>query len=333
MQEARESIVAAALNKIRGLFPSMMNQANSFSHPGCCCLGLSEKEIALAIVRHRANAQIERLEIIPREKNRSLESQLAAAVKHFTLEDMPCYWILQPEEYQLFLFDALPVPAAEFQAAIRWKVASLLNFPIDEAIIDSFPVPQQKTHAPHDMIITAVTRLPILLPTIESIRASGMIPAFIGIQELALRNITALYETDEKGTALFWMREKDSEILLTCQKKLYFQRIVNLSALQCQADVDRVALEIQRSLDYYQAQWRKAPPGRLFLATTIADLSVSTMAAALTTRLATPVTTLHLHEQPIMHRLGKDVRIENCMPWLPIVGAAIRREAEDAAAD
>ena len=53
----------------------------------------------------------------------------------------PLIALLGQESYQTMMVEAPSVPDDEIKSAIRWKVKDLLNFHVDDAVLDHLPVP------------------------------------------------------------------------------------------------------------------------------------------------------------------------------------------------
>lgn len=307
---------------------------------GFCCLSISSKEITLAYLEQKnGKNSLKLLEIIPYKINEGISGVLTAAVKKYRLEGVNCSWVLHHSNYQLLQLDALPVTGAEFQAAIRWKIKSLLPFPIEDAVIDSFSLPIQKTHEPHKMMMVTAARVSYLQTFSAKIIQSGLKLTTIDIPELALRNITALYENDEKATALIYLERARGQLIITYKKVLYFQRLIEfgLESIketekgggqdEANVQLDKIALELQRSFDYYQTQWRQPPISRIFLATV--ESSSLPIISYLSQHLSMAIQPLDIHE---MLASQFNLSIEMQGRFLPVIGGVLRDEDLDHAA-
>lgn len=142
-------------------------------HRGFCAVGITPQQIWVAASPTARGDELDCLVSCPCQKT-DLDTVLEYVVQTYDLQGRHCSWILYPEQYHLFLMDSLPVPPAEFQAAIRWKLMELVPFPIEEALIDSFPVPAQKTHDPRDMMMVAVTRADQMKMGVNAILGAGL---------------------------------------------------------------------------------------------------------------------------------------------------------------
>jgi len=195
-------------------------QNASHFNTGLCAVSVTAAGVSLAVLRHPDQHKLDLLVSFPLHQPDELASVLSDVVSDQGLKGMTTRWILAPDQYHLYLMDNLPVTADEFQSAIRWKLVELLPFPVEEAIIDSFQIPAQKTHDPHPMITVSVTRSDFLKTGAEAIAQSGLNLTSIGIQELSLRNIAALFEQDERSTALVYLEADRSEVLVTRESLL-----------------------------------------------------------------------------------------------------------------
>jgi hypothetical protein len=58
------------------------------------------------------------------------------------LQDTVCSLVLAPELYALSLIERPAVPDDELNEAVRWRIQESLEFPVDEARLDTFALPE-----------------------------------------------------------------------------------------------------------------------------------------------------------------------------------------------
>ena len=146
------------------------------------------------------------------------------------LDRYRCTTLLNPGEYQLLLVDAVNVPPAELKAAIRWRIKDMLSYHIDDATIDVLDIPQQKD-APsrgHSMYAVAAPN-EIIQKRVTRFEESGIPLGVIDIQEMAQRNIAALYETTNRGLALLAFGQDSGLLTITYGGELYLSRRIEVS--------------------------------------------------------------------------------------------------------
>ncbi|MBV8802168.1 MAG: hypothetical protein JO131_04260, partial [Gammaproteobacteria bacterium] len=264
-------------------------------------------------------------EMYPYSKIEDLQTSLSTLANYHHLDTANCTWILQTEQYQSLLMEALTVPANEFQAAIRWKIKDLIRFPLEDILVDSYPLPIKKPPNSQEMTMIVVAKQSELKSNSEQLQKIGLNINKISIPEISLRNISALYDQEDKSTALIYMQEKNSQLIITNKHLLHFNRRIDLgvnffafaneSAIENEVSqkVDRLALEIQRSFDYYQSQWRQPLPARIIFSS-VKELSID-MAQLLSQRLTIPVEILNI-EDYFINKISK----ENQGKYLLILG-------------
>jgi MSHA biogenesis protein MshI len=234
-----------------------------------CCIRISPKEISLLHVKkNKESIQLFLLKTLGYDGLANLTSALLKIVNKYQLQFIPTYWLLSPEDYQLFLMEALPVKAEEFRDALNWHIRSLISYPLDETVIDYFNLPP-KTDQSSPMIAAVAAKKDHLTEIASILQECGLHLTTITIPELALRNLSALYENDEKSTVFIYFYENSAILNITNDKNLYFTRQINLPvSLDSEIkDYEKFSLDILRYLDYYQKQWRRPNPGRIYVAT------------------------------------------------------------------
>lgn len=314
-----------------------MNRSAVPSRAGMCSINITQNEIWLATSENGTGQHINLLASSPLREEKDFEWVLEHLVEQYKLQGMPCVWILSPSQYLLFLMDSLPVPPSEFQAAIRWKLTEMIPWPVENAIIDSFPVPAQKTHDPREMIMVAVARSDHLQYGANVILRAGLNLQSIGIQELALRNIVRLFEKEERSTAFVYLEETTSEVIISKNRLLYLHRHLGTSLnevgdISDKADLlakgnpalEKLSLELQRSFDYFQSQWRHAPPAQMYLDSTLKNIGSELIASYLASRLSIPVMKLPLEQVvTIKQALLPDLQGY----YLPAIGGLLEKES------
>jgi len=189
-----------------------------------------------------------------------------------------CSTLLRPGEYDMLMVEAPNVPRAEMKGALRWKVKDMVDYPIVDATVDFLDIPPQEgAAADHSRQIYAVlARNELVQARAEQFARAGVPLQVIEIPETAQRNIAALYEPPQRGVALAYFGADWGLLTITHRGELYLTRRldVGVDALASDPDgedggpLERVALEIQRTLDHFERQFRHVAVGKLLLAPT-----------------------------------------------------------------
>lgn len=182
--------------------------------------------------------------------------------------------LLAPNEYQMFLLDAPNVHADEMKAAIRWRLKDLLNYLVDDATIDVLKIPANKAGGERPQSLYAVAVPNNTVRRLEVLFEKANIELnVIDIPEMAQRNIAALFETGDDGLALLAFDDNGGLLTFTCGGELYLARRIDIAVMQLQdADEDvrqqhleRLELELQRSIDYFGRQYSYISLARLLV--------------------------------------------------------------------
>ena len=189
-------------------------------------------------------------------------AEMSQLAKTLELDRHLCVTTLGLGSYSLLFVEAPDVKPTELRAAIRWRIKDLIDFHIDDAVIDVFEVPNQKATGKNSMMYAVVTRTSTVRQQIELLAGAGLNLEVIDIPELALRNVSALLPEDVAGVALLYLARRNGLIVLTRQGTLYLSRRIELGLEQlgtnlddAEPKLDRIVVEIQRSLDYYESHF------------------------------------------------------------------------------
>jgi MSHA biogenesis protein MshI len=209
----------------------------------------------------------------------SPEKVLARLASDYRLKHARCTTTLEEHDYKLLLTEAPDVPTGELKAAVRWRVKDLIDFHINDATIDVFDLPGDNTRGKARSMYAVVARNGAIQKRADQMNAAGINLDIIDIPELAHRNLAALLPEDAAGVVFLSLFANSGLITLTKQGEIYFSRSVDVGLNTLQQDVDltgyfdRIVLEVQRSLDYYDGHFRQAPIANLVLAPLGVDVS------------------------------------------------------------
>ena len=114
------------------------------------------------------------------------------------LDRQPCSTLLSIGDYQLLVVDAPEVPPEEMRAAIRWRIRELIDFHIDDAVLDIFDAPPGGP-ANSKQLYVVVAHRDTVRQRIDALEQDGVRLEYIDIPELAMRNIAACLPEDGDG--------------------------------------------------------------------------------------------------------------------------------------
>jgi len=258
-------------------------------------------------------------------------STLEKVRKDAQLDDVRFTTLLSPSEYQLMMVDAPNVPVDELKTAIRWKIKDSLSYHVDDATIDVLLIPTNKYGGDRPQSLYAVAASNETIRKRISLFEKAKIElSVIDIPETAQRNIAALFEMEGRGLAMLAFDDDGGLLTITCDGELFLARRIEITLGQLQdADInlrqqylDRVELEVQRSLDYFDRQFHHIPVNRLLLSVP-ESLGLDKI---LTNNLGLPVELLDLAQGMDIIAVPELTDSEFVSYALPALGAALRQE-------
>lgn len=254
---------------------SFLNKSKTSVHAG---LLLQEHGISLALLDSTTSpVQLKALAYQPGGGDAETMERL---IRQHSTGRSAIHSVLPLGTYQLLLVDMPKVPANEIKHAVRWQIKDLIDFHIDDAVIDVFDAPPSGAGGAQEQVYVVVTRSSQIQQIAEVIQQQGSSLEVIDIPELALRNIASRLPEQEQGIALMYLEAERGVIALCRDNTLYLARTIELGhASLHNTDPDQqgmvissLALEIQRTMDYYDRYFQQAPINHLYIAPTAVDI-------------------------------------------------------------
>jgi MSHA biogenesis protein MshI len=216
---------------------------------------------------------------------------------------------------------------------MRWRVKDVIDYSLDAATIDVLKIPVDPNAPARDNSAYAVIARNSVIESYVAAFSRAQVPLeVIDIPELAQRNIAQLVEPEGRGVAMLAFYENEGILTFTSGGELYLTRRIDI-ALEQLLDPDaehrgqhfeRIALELQRSLDHLESQYHHVPIAKVVIAPLPQDIGLQQYLAS---NIYVPVEILDL----------KDVMDLSNIPELELptrqhqsfmaIGAALRLEA------
>lgn len=225
-----------------------------------------ERTAVVALGRASDRPTLEYCALLPRAPG-----AVADALRVAGFGRAPVSAVLLPDDYQLAMIEAPDVLPAELRAAVRWKLREAIDFHVDDAIVDVFDLPAQGRRAQGRMMYAIAARRAAVAEhaaRLEGLRGFDV----VDVPELCLRNLAALTPGAANGVALLHVGERLATAVLVRGDTLYLSRHLELDATLrfdgsgAPLDAANVALQLQRSLDYYESHYDQPPIGEIVVA-------------------------------------------------------------------
>ncbi len=189
--------------------------------------------------------------------------QLAADAE---IKDAPLISLLDQESYQTVMVEAPNVPDDEIRSAIRWKVKELLSFHIDDAVLDHLPVPGGGGRAASLYVVAAQANS--IRALAQPYQAAGLQLEVIDIRETAQHNLAMQFSPADYAIAVLHFDGDNALLTFSFGPSLIMSRRIEGRGASGENLLDRVAMETQRSVDYFERQYSWFPLAKLYLAPT-----------------------------------------------------------------
>ena len=187
--------------------------------------------------------------------------------------------VLQDDDYRLQLLELPTVPAEERKEALRWQAREIADLAADEASADYLPIPHTGKGRQKDQAYAVFA--PRSVVDWHSELASELRGEHaVIVPEAALHALAASLPEDERGVALLHFGRTSGCLVISRESVLYQVRRLGIGTeriesvrgddFASQELISGLALEIQRSLDYYESQYDCQPLSDLVL-TAFAD--------------------------------------------------------------
>lgn len=309
---------------------------------GLVCINLwpDRVDVLHAVTAGRPRPEIQRCDYYRRVGGEA--AVLKRLRRELHLDRYRCTLLLRSGDYQIVQVEAPNVLPEEMKNAVRWRIKDMIEFPVDEATVDAVSVPGSEGAAGRPaQLFVVVARNRVIEAAVKPFNDADIPLDVIDIPEFAQRNISRCLEPDGRGVALLSVDDRGGLLTVTCGGELYQHRRIDVTLaslrsagpeqseseelqLQSEGPYERLALELQRSLDYFDRQFPRVAVAKLVVATMS---GADTLRNFLADRLDLPVELLNLSgvmDFSAIVELHEPARQVQC---LHAIGAALRVEA------
>lgn len=267
---------------------------------------------------------------------------LGSLVSGHNLRNSRGVGLMALNSYYLFQIDAPEVPVEERAAAARWRIKDLVDYDVEDTVIEVFDAPTQRLAGSQGKLNVVVAERGLVKTRIDAMLGSGLAVETIDIPELALLNIARLLPEDVGGVIMVYIGKDAGIINVSHRGDLYLSRSLQFgtdalpdTAIHAgdedaiESFLDNIVIEIQRSLDYYDANYSQPPVEGLVIGST--DPDIPDMVDYLRIQTGLQSRMLDINELLDVEETVDSQRQAQCVL---AIGAALREEApRDAPAD
>ena len=209
---------------------------------------------------------------------------LQGLVSEHRWEGLGASLVLPLDQYQVFQLERPEgIEDQELADALKWKLKDLLDFSPSDAVSDVFDFPEDASRGRGHLVNVVAARRSLVTELIALVQDAELELEKIDIAELALRNLAAQLEGPNRAAALVHLRDRYGQMVICKDDTLYLSRRLDVpfadlrDVARQENAVQSLALELQRSLDYYESQLGQVPPPVIHVVSRDSSLPLSSM--------------------------------------------------------
>ena len=181
--------------------------------------------------------------------------------------------VLAPEMYNVLLVDRPDVTDDELSEAVRWMIQEQLDYPVESATLDVFDLPRSASRE-RPMVFVVSVKTDLLRTLVDEVNETGLQVSSIDASELSLRNLAwQCYPQADQNIALLRLTSNSGVVNISRADELYLARRVSAVPSQFSEPKwvefrERMVLQVQRSIDYYESAMNQPHCNMLVVACT-----------------------------------------------------------------
>ncbi len=226
-------------------------QFTSTASMGMC---ITETEIQCAVYdfNNPSGLKCMKLGSIAYQSTKPLSQSFIELQNRFGLSNIKCAWTLSPKDYQVLLIDKPKVLPKEYRAVALWQVKDMLEFPIDDCIVDVF-MPSDSIAAHKNKLYVVVSKRSYMMSVVEILNSINISVESIIIREFAERNIVANLGIGDETIAVLSHCNDTHVLTIFRNQEILFSRHI----------AKNFEFELMRSFEYFNVTLNQAHATKL----------------------------------------------------------------------
>lgn len=263
--------------------------------------------------------------------------QATSALRNFVarndLKALSCNLVLNVDQYNIVQIDKPNLPENEVKPALRWKLKGLLDYSVEQAVVDGVDVPVDPNYANRQPLMLAICAKKATVSEVSNqLVEAGFNLKSVDVFALVQRNIAHLLEHEDRALVMLSILPRGCLITFTAKGELYHARVIELDRdfLNDRDEIfrtnfDKLVLELQRSLDSFDRQFPYLSLNRMVVAP-VANRDY--LVGGLSSSLYVPVNVFNLEDIVELPADQDFSSLEKQAMLMPALGAALRQETQ-----
>lgn len=200
----------------------------------------------------------------PLERPEQLGALLEKIIEEQKLEGSSCVLVIPPDKVESVQIEMSELPSVDIQASLPWKLKELVSIPPQDMICDYIEMDVQPLGQQPKAQIMATSRS-YVEGIIEPFHQAKVNIAGITTEQFVLARMQSLKDAAQ----LIFVQHKEMAgiLLILKNQQICFARkirgtdaVINMMPDQIKEyGADMIAVEVQRSIDYYESQLKQPP--------------------------------------------------------------------------
>ncbi len=172
-----------------------------------------------------------------------------------------CVCLLADDDYDVYQIEEPKVEATELRQALGWCIKDLIDYDVDSAVIDSYPMPLSSKNNKQQLSVVSAHES-VVGAYVECIKSAGLKLTAIDVHDLVGKYLHCIQRGEKQTQVLLSLAESEGALSIFHDTDLYVSRHFKTGLNQLeQADdedqgvYDSLLLEIQRSMDYFESSY------------------------------------------------------------------------------
>ena len=192
-------------------------------------------------------------------------------VRNNRVQKTSCVCLIASDDCDVYQVEKPDVDAAELSQALAWRIKDLIDYDVDSAVVDSYPMPVSSKNNKQQLSVVSAHESTVG-SYVDSIKSAGLKLEAIDIRDLVAKNLKAVQQGAEQTQAILALAEDSGLLSIFHDGDLYVSRDFRIGLEQVeQANqddpevYDSLLLEIQRSTDYFESYYGLGSVTRLLV--------------------------------------------------------------------
>lgn len=178
-------------------------------------------------------------------------------------------------DYQMLVLPEPPVLESEMEQSLRWTLTSMIDFPIEQAVVQWMRIPTAEFDPKREkQLYVIVARRGLIEEQDLAFSKAQILLKAVDVRETALRNIAALLEKKQEGIGLLTIGAAGVTTTFTYRGELYLDRFIAQSLEEVLSGdsvrqarfADRIAQQVYQSMDLLARNFTFINVGRIVVA-------------------------------------------------------------------